>query len=110
MRYSAGDGTSTSTAPENSSRSVSFAKVEGGGYSSMMVTRNLRSSVELLSIGRIEKRDPDALWQVRNLVALCIAFAIGAGVGAFATTSVPSGALAVAIVLLLAALLRRMWT
>lgn len=91
-------------------QTASFAKVQGGGYSSVMVTGNLRSSVELLSIGWIEKRYYSALRQVRNLVTVCVAFTIGAGVGAFATGSFSSGALAVPIVLLLVALCRCMWT
>lgn len=86
-------------------QTASFATVEGGRYSSVMVTGNLRSSVEALSSGWIDKRDPVALRQVRILVTVCGAFAIGAGLGAFATTSYGSGALAVPILLLLGALL-----
>jgi uncharacterized membrane protein YoaK (UPF0700 family) len=86
-------------------QTVSFAKVEDGGYSSVMVTGNLRASVELLSSGWIDRRDPGALRQVRILVTVCLAFAIGAGLGAYVTTSFGSRALAVPILLLSGALL-----
>jgi len=85
-------------------QTASFARLKGGAYSSVMVTGNLRSMTETFS-GWLDKRDPDALRQMRALVAVCLAFAIGAGLGAGVTTSFESEALAGPIVLLLAALL-----
>ena len=85
-------------------QTATFAKVEGRGYSSVMVTGNLRSAVELVCVGWAEQRDPGALRQARTLITICLAFATGAGVGAFATTALGSAALAVPILLLLAAL------
>jgi uncharacterized membrane protein YoaK (UPF0700 family) len=85
-------------------QTASFARLKGGAYSSVMVTGNLRSTIESFS-GWLDKRDPDALRQVRALAAVCLAFAIGAGIGAGVTTSFESEALAGPILLLLAALL-----
>jgi uncharacterized membrane protein YoaK (UPF0700 family) len=85
-------------------QTASFARLKGGAYSSVMVTGNLRSTIETFS-GWLDKRDPDALRQVRSLAAVCLAFAIGAGLGAGVTTSFEDEALAVPILLLLAALL-----
>jgi len=85
-------------------QTASFARLKGGAYSSVMVTGNLRSMTETFS-GWLDKRDPDALRQMRALVAVCLAFAIGAGLGAGVTASFESEALAGPILLLVAALL-----
>ena len=85
-------------------QTASFVKVEGRSYSSVMVTGNLRYSVETFFAGCIEKHDPAALRQSRILVIVCVTFALGAALGAILTNTIGSRALLVPIVLLFAAL------
>ena len=85
-------------------QTASFNRVEGRPYSSVMVTGNLRSSVETFFTGWLEKRDPASLRQTRLLVIVCATFALGAALGAFLTKLMESRALLVPIALLLAAL------
>jgi uncharacterized membrane protein YoaK (UPF0700 family) len=86
-------------------QTASFVKVEGRSYSSVMVTGNLRYSVETFFAGYIEKHDPAALRQSRILVIVCVTFALGAALGAVLTQTIGSRALLVPIALLFVALI-----
>jgi uncharacterized membrane protein YoaK (UPF0700 family) len=85
-------------------QTASFAKLEGGSYSSVMVTGNLRSSVETFVAGWIEMRDAGARRRAVLLAAVCVTFALGAAVGAILTKTFAAGALLVPIALLVTAL------
>jgi uncharacterized membrane protein YoaK (UPF0700 family) len=76
-----------------------FTKVEGVAYSSVMITGNLRQTIEGLfaaSSGQIGSFRRPGIF-----AALCIAFGIGAAVGAYATKSIPDLALGVPLLALL---------
>jgi uncharacterized membrane protein YoaK (UPF0700 family) len=77
-------------------QTASFARVEGRPYSPVMVTGNLRNSVETFFTGRLGKRNP--------VVIICTTFALAAAIGALLTKLMESRALLVPIVLLLTAL------
>lgn len=84
---------------------VSFPRVEGWSYNSVMVTSNFRQTIEGLfaafagSVGVRPFRRPYVFG------AMCIAFGAGAAVGAFATEVTRAYSLAVPVVLLVAVLL-----
>jgi uncharacterized membrane protein YoaK (UPF0700 family) len=82
----------------------SFPRVEGAAYSSVMTTGNLRRMAEALFAGTIPPRDPAALPQARAFAAVCAAFGLGAGIGAFATVRLHNAAVIGPIAALLVAL------
>ena len=90
-------------------QTTSFAKIEGRAFSSVMVTGNMRRAVEGFHAGLFEN-DASELRQARVLLIICVAFAIGAGIGAVMTVGVGARALLLPIMLLIAVLVRCLWT
>src|SRR4051812_28616950 len=81
-----------------------FAKVEGVAYSSVMITGNLRQGMEALFA--VMSGQFGSLRHCRIFAALCVAFGIGAAIGAYTTKGIPELALGVPVVALLIVLLR----
>jgi uncharacterized membrane protein YoaK (UPF0700 family) len=81
-----------------------FTKVEGVAYSSVMITGNLRQAVE--GLFAVMSGQFGSLRRSSIFAALCVAFGIGAAVGAYATKSIPDLALCLPVVALLIVLLR----
>jgi uncharacterized membrane protein YoaK (UPF0700 family) len=81
-----------------------FTKVEGVAYSSVMITGNLRQAIEGLFAA--VSGQLDSFRRPGIFAALCIAFGIGAAVGAYATKGIPDLALGVPVVALLIVLFR----
>jgi uncharacterized membrane protein YoaK (UPF0700 family) len=79
----------------------SFVKVEGWRYSSVIATSNLRQAIEALVAGTVAPHDRRALREAWVFATVCVAFALGAGFGAFATARVGHKALAFPAILLL---------
>jgi uncharacterized membrane protein YoaK (UPF0700 family) len=81
-----------------------FTKVEGVAYSSVMITGNLRQAIEgvfAMVSGQLGSFRCPGIF-----AALCVAFGIGAAVGAYATKFIPALALGLPVVALLIVLLR----
>ena len=83
-----------------------FIKVEGVAYNSMMITGNLRQAIEGLFAAVFDGRQLGTLRRSGIFAALCVAFGIGAAVGAFATKGIPDLALGLPVGTLLIVLLR----
>jgi uncharacterized membrane protein YoaK (UPF0700 family) len=83
-----------------------FTKVEGVAYSSVMITGNLRQSVEGLFAALSGGSQIGAFRRSGIFATLCITFGVGAAVGAFATKAIPDLALGLPVVALLIVLLR----
>lgn len=83
-----------------------FTKVEGATYSSVMITGNLRQAIEGLFAATSEGDQPGTLRRSGIFASVCVAFGVGAAIGAFATKAVPDVALGLPVVALLIALLR----
>jgi uncharacterized membrane protein YoaK (UPF0700 family) len=81
-----------------------FTKVEGVTYSSVMITGNLRQAIEGLFAA--VSGQFGSLRRPGIFAALCVAFGIGAAVGAYATKGIPGLALGLPVVALLIVLLR----
>jgi uncharacterized membrane protein YoaK (UPF0700 family) len=81
-----------------------FAKVEGGAYSSVMITGNLRQAIE--GLFAVISGQSGSLRRPGIFAALCVAFGIGAAVGAYATKGIPDLALGLPVVALLIVLFR----
>jgi uncharacterized membrane protein YoaK (UPF0700 family) len=81
-----------------------FTKVEGVAYSSVMITGNLRQAVE--GLFAVMSGQFGSLRRSGIFAALCVAFGLGAAVGAYATKSIPDLALCLPVVALLIVLLR----
>lgn len=81
-----------------------FTKVEGVAYSSVMITGNMRQAIE--GVFAVISGQAGSLRRPGIFAALCVAFGIGAAVGAYATKIVPDLALGVPVVALLIVLLR----
>jgi uncharacterized membrane protein YoaK (UPF0700 family) len=83
-----------------------FVKVEGWAFSSVMTTGNLRHSTEAVFAGLFDRAQPHAFREAGIFATICVAFGMGATIGAFATSHLSGGApLAVPVLLLGAALL-----
>jgi uncharacterized membrane protein YoaK (UPF0700 family) len=82
-----------------------FVKVEGVAYSSVMITGNLRQAVEGLFAVVSGGYQLRTLRRSGIFATLCVAFGIGAAVGAFATKGIPDLALGLPVVALLIVLL-----
>jgi uncharacterized membrane protein YoaK (UPF0700 family) len=81
-----------------------FTKVEGVAYSSVVITGNLRQAIEgLFAVisGQFGSLRPSGIF-----AAVCVAFGIGAAIGAYATKSIPNLALGLPVVALLIVLFR----
>jgi uncharacterized membrane protein YoaK (UPF0700 family) len=82
-----------------------FTKVEGVIYSSVMITGNMRQAIEGMFIVASGGRPPGALRRSGIFTAVCVAFGLGAAVGAFATKGIPALALRIPVIALLIVLL-----
>jgi uncharacterized membrane protein YoaK (UPF0700 family) len=80
-----------------------FTKVDGVAYSSVMITGNMRQAIEGLYMA-LSGGGP--LRRSGIFAALCVAFGVGAAVGAFATKGIPDLALGIPVTALLIVLLR----
>ncbi|MCP1764126.1 uncharacterized membrane protein YoaK (UPF0700 family) [Bradyrhizobium japonicum] len=83
-----------------------FTKVEGAVCSTVMITGNMRHAIEALFAATLGGSRIGAFRRSGILTALCMAFGLGAAVGAFATKSIPDLALGIPVVALLVVLLR----
>jgi uncharacterized membrane protein YoaK (UPF0700 family) len=83
-----------------------FTRVEGVAYSSVMITGNLRQAIEGVFTAAARGHQTGALRRSGIFAALCVAFGIGAAVGAYATKAIPDLALGLPVVALLIVLLR----
>jgi uncharacterized membrane protein YoaK (UPF0700 family) len=81
-----------------------FTKVKGVAYSSVTITGNLRQAIEGLFVG--VSGQLSSLRRPGIFSALCVAFGIGAAVGAYATKGIPYLDLGLPVVALLIALFR----
>jgi uncharacterized membrane protein YoaK (UPF0700 family) len=81
-----------------------FTKVEGVVYSSVMITGNLRQAIE--GLFAVASGQLGSLRRPGIFAALCVAFGVGAAVGAYATKSIPDLALGLPVLALLIVLLR----
>jgi len=81
-----------------------FTKVEGVAYSSVMITGNMRQAIE--GVFATVSGQLGSLRRPGIFAALCVAFGIGAAVGAYATKVIPNLALGLPVVALLIVLLR----
>ena len=83
-----------------------FTRVEGGTYSSVMITGNLRQAIEGLFAATSGGGQPGMLRRSGIFASVCVAFGAGAAIGAFATKAIPDVALGLPVVALLIVLLR----
>jgi uncharacterized membrane protein YoaK (UPF0700 family) len=81
-----------------------FTKVEGVAYSSVMVTGNLRQVIE--GLFTVISGQSGSLRHSGIFGALCVAFGVGAAVGAYATKGIPDLALGLPVMALLIVLFR----
>jgi uncharacterized membrane protein YoaK (UPF0700 family) len=82
-----------------------FTKVEGGVYSTVMITGNLRQAIEGVFTAISGGGEVGMLRRSGIFTAVCVAFGIGAAVGAYATKNIPDLALGLPVVALLIVLL-----
>ncbi|MGL3107742.1 YoaK family protein [Bradyrhizobium sp. BR 1432] len=83
-----------------------FVKVEGTGCSTVMLTGNMRQTIENIFAVASGGAPLGTLRRSGIFFALCAVFGFGAAAGAFATKSIPDLALGVPVVALLIVLLR----
>jgi uncharacterized membrane protein YoaK (UPF0700 family) len=81
-----------------------FTKVEGVAYSSVMITGNLRQAIE--GLFAVVSGQFGSLRRPGIFSALCVAFGMGAAVGAYTTKGIPDLALGLPVVALLIVLFR----
>lgn len=86
-------------------QTVSFPRVEGMNYSSVMVTSNFRQAIEGLFAALAGSALARPLRRSYVFGAMCIAFGVGAALGAFATKVTPAFSLVVPVTSLLIVLL-----
>lgn len=84
---------------------VSFPRVEGFSYNSVMVTSNFRHTIEGLFVALAASREARPFRRPYVFGAMCIAFGAGAAVGAFATEVTRNYSLVIPVALLLIVLL-----
>jgi uncharacterized membrane protein YoaK (UPF0700 family) len=85
-------------------QTATFTKVEGVAYSSVMITGNLRQAIE--GLFAVISGQFGSLRRSGIFAALCVAFGIGAAVGAYATKGIPNLALGLPVMALLIVLFR----
>ena len=83
-----------------------FTRVEGATYSSVMITGNLRQAIEGLFAATSRGSEPAMLRRSGIFASVCVAFGMGAAIGAFATKGIPTLALVPPVVALTIVLLR----
>lgn len=76
-----------------------FTRVEGVVYSSVLITGNLRQAIE--GLFAVATGQLGSLRRPNIFAALCVAFGIGAAIGAYATKGIPDLALGLPVVALL---------
>jgi uncharacterized membrane protein YoaK (UPF0700 family) len=86
-------------------QTVSFPRVEGWSYNSVMVTSNFRQAIEGLFAAFAGSAEPRPFRRSYVFGMMCIAFGSGAAVGAFATELKRSYSLADPVLLLVIVLL-----
>jgi len=79
---------------------VSFPRVEGWSYNSVMVTSNFRQTIEGLFAAIAENADARPLRRPYVFGTICIAFGTGAAIGASATEISRAYSLAIPVTLL----------
>jgi uncharacterized membrane protein YoaK (UPF0700 family) len=84
---------------------VSFPRVEGWSYNSVMVTSNFRYTIESLFNAFAGNIEPRSFRRAYVFGVMCVAFGAGAAVGAFATEITRAYSLAVPVTLLAIVLL-----
>jgi uncharacterized membrane protein YoaK (UPF0700 family) len=84
---------------------VSFPRVEGLSYNSVMVTSNLRQTIEGLFAAFARSAEARPFRRPYVFGAMCVAFGTGAAVGAFATEVTRAYSLAIPVMLLMIVLL-----
>jgi len=87
-------------------QTVSFPKVEGLNYSSVMATNNFRQTVEGLFVAFAGNRDAKLFRRPYVFGTMCLAFGAGAAIGAIMTEVAPAYSLAIPVFLLVIVLLR----
>jgi uncharacterized membrane protein YoaK (UPF0700 family) len=85
---------------------VSFPRVEGLSYNSVMVTSNFRQTIEGLFAAFAGSAGPKPFRRPFVFGAMCIAFGAGAAAGAFATEVTRAYSLAIPVTLLVIVLFR----
>jgi uncharacterized membrane protein YoaK (UPF0700 family) len=86
-------------------QSGTFTKVEDVPYNSVIITGSLRQAIEGVFAAVSGDRQGGTLRRSGVFAALCVAFGLGAGVGAYATKGIPDLALGAPVVALLIVLL-----
>jgi uncharacterized membrane protein YoaK (UPF0700 family) len=86
-------------------QTASFPKVEGWSYSSVMATSNFRYTIEGLFAAFAGSPEPRPFRRPYVFGAMCIAFGIGAAIGAVMTKVTRAYSLAIPVTLLLIVLL-----
>ncbi len=84
---------------------VSFPRVEGLSYNSVMVTSNFRQAIEGLFAAFAGSAEARPFHRPYVFGAMCVAFGTGAAVGAFATEVTRAYSLAIPVMLLMIVLL-----
>ncbi|WP_454649788.1 YoaK family protein [Bradyrhizobium liaoningense] len=87
-------------------QTATFIKVEGVAYSSVMITGNMRQAIEGVLMALSGGGPPGPLRRSGIFAGLCVAFGVGAAVGAFATKGIPDLTLGIPVTALLIILLR----
>jgi uncharacterized membrane protein YoaK (UPF0700 family) len=83
-----------------------FTRVEGVGYSTVMITGNMRQAIEGVFKAVSGSGQPGMMRRSGIYTAVCVAFGMGAAVGAFSTKMMPDLALGLPVTALLIVLLR----
>ena len=86
-------------------QTVSFPRVEGWTYNSVMVTSNFRQTIEGLFAAFAGSAEPRSFRRSYVFGTMCVAFGSGAAVGAFATELQRAYSLAIPVMLLVIVLL-----
>jgi uncharacterized membrane protein YoaK (UPF0700 family) len=86
-------------------QTVSFPRVEGWNYNSVMVTSNFRQTIESLFVAFAGSSEARPFRRPYVFGALCIAFGTGAAIGAFGTKISRDYSLSVPVTLLVIVLL-----
>jgi uncharacterized membrane protein YoaK (UPF0700 family) len=87
-------------------QSAAFTRVEGAVYNSVMITGNMRQAIEG-AFAVVSGRGERGAGRLSGIfISVCVAFGLGAAVGAFATKQFPALALGIPVIALLIVLLR----
>jgi uncharacterized membrane protein YoaK (UPF0700 family) len=86
-------------------QTVSFPRVEGWSYNSVMVTSNFRQTIEGMFGAFAGGAEPRAFRRSYVFGMICIAFGLGAAAGAFVTELKRTHSLAIPVLLLVIVLL-----